>query len=87
MSTVFLNGEYLPKSEAKISPDDRGFLLGDGVYEVTPFYHGVPFGLDGHLERLQRSLDFMRITYDVPSLDARREDIPDLANHFIKKVL
>ena len=44
MSTVFLNGEYMPKSEATISPDDRGFLLGDGLYEVTPFYEGVPFG-------------------------------------------
>ena len=51
MSTVFLNGEFLPKDEARISPDDRGFLLADGVYEVTPFYEGVPFGLDRHMER------------------------------------
>ena len=43
MSIVFLNGEYMPNDEAKISPDDRGFLLGDGLYEVTPFYQGVPF--------------------------------------------
>lgn len=61
MSTVFLNGAYLPKSEATISVDDRGFLLGDGIYEVTPFYRGVPFGLDGHLSRLRRGLEWMRI--------------------------
>jgi D-alanine transaminase len=69
MSIVYLNGEYLPKEEAKISPDDRGFLLGDGLYEVTPFYEGVPFGLDGHIARLLRGLCFMRITFDVSMLE------------------
>lgn len=69
MSIVYLNGEYLPKEEAKISPDDRGFLLGDGLYEVTPFYEGVPFGLDGHLARLLRGLCFMRIDFDVSTLE------------------
>ena len=49
MSIVYLNGEFLPKDEAKISPDDRGFLLADGVYEVTPFYEGTPFCLERHL--------------------------------------
>ena len=52
MSTVYLNGTFVPKDEAKISVDDRGFLLSDGVYEVTPFYDGVPFYLDRHLARL-----------------------------------
>jgi D-alanine transaminase len=69
MSIVYLNGEYLPKEEAKISPDDRGFLLGDGLYEVTPFYEGVPFGFDGHLARLLRGLCFMRINFDVSVLE------------------
>ncbi len=69
MSTVYLNGAYLPKDEAKISPDDRGFLLGDGVYEVTPFYEGVPFGLDRHLERLRKGLTWMRIQVDIPALE------------------
>lgn len=68
MSTVYLNGTFLPKSDASISPDDRGFLLGDGLYEVTPFYDGVPFGMDGHLARLARGLDWMRIPVDVPAL-------------------
>lgn len=69
MSTVYLNGEYIPKEDAWISPDDRGFLLGDGVYEVTPFYEGVPFGLDGHMARLRKGLAWMRIDYDVDQLE------------------
>jgi len=68
MSTVFLNGEFMPKEEAKISVEDRGFLLGDGLYEVTPFYEGVPFGMDRHFARLERGLEWMRISYDVSSL-------------------
>ena len=70
MSTVYLNGEYLPKEEARISPDDRGFLLADGIYEVTPFYEGVPFGLDRHLQRLARGLAELRIDYDPSGLEA-----------------
>ncbi len=69
MSTVYLNGSYLPREDAHISPDDRGFLLGDGVYEVTPFYDGVPFCLDRHLDRLRRGLEWMRIELDVGALD------------------
>ena len=40
MPTVFLNGEYMPLENAKISPLDRGFIFGDGVYEVIPYYDG-----------------------------------------------
>jgi D-alanine transaminase len=69
MSTVFLNGAFVPKADATISVDDRGFLLGDGVYEVTPFYEGVPFGLDRHLARLKKGLEWIRIEYDVSSLE------------------
>ena len=68
MTTVFLNGSFMPKDQASISPDDRGFLLGDGVYEVTPFYGGVPFGLDRHLTRLRAGLCALRIDFDVDSL-------------------
>jgi D-alanine transaminase len=70
MSIVFLNGDFMPKDEAKISPDDRGFLLADGVYEVTPFYEGVPFAIDEHLARLERGLAWMRISLDVGALEA-----------------
>ena len=52
-----LNGIYLPLDEARISPLDRGFLFGDGIYEVIPCYNGRPFQLAQHLQRLQRSLD------------------------------
>jgi D-alanine transaminase len=63
---VYLNGEYLPESEARISVLDRGFLFGDGVYEVVPVYGGRLFRLEQHLDRLQRSLEAVRIT---PPLD------------------
>ncbi len=69
MSIVYLNGQFLPKDEAKISPDDRGFLLADGVYEVTPFYEGAPFCLDRHLTRLEQGLSWMRIQQPVDGLE------------------
>jgi len=54
---VFLNGEFVPLGEAKISVLDRGFIYGDGVYELIPVYAGEPFRLPHHLARLQHSLD------------------------------
>lgn len=68
MSTVYLNGEFIPKDEARISVDDRGFLFSDGVYEVTSFYEGVPFYMDRHLARLRRGLSWLRIDYDVDQI-------------------
>lgn len=59
--TVFLNGDYLPLSEAKISVLDRGFVFGDGVYEVIPAYGGRLFRFDEHMRRLQDSLDAIRL--------------------------
>jgi len=59
--TVYLNGEFLPADEAKVSVYDRGYLLGDGVYEVIPVYAGKTFLLARHLQRLQNSLDGVRI--------------------------
>ena len=60
---VYLNGEYLPLSEAKISVLDRGFLFGDGVYEVIPSYQGHLFKLEEHLHRLENSLDLIRLKF------------------------
>jgi len=54
---VHLNGEFLPIEQAKISPLDRGFIFGDGVYEVIPVYSKKPFRMVEHLERMQRSMD------------------------------
>ncbi|MEQ1545585.1 D-amino acid aminotransferase [Methyloglobulus sp.] len=59
--TVYLNGQYLPLANAKISVMDRGFLFGDGVYEVIPAYFGKLFRLDDHLERLDNSLKSIRL--------------------------
>ncbi len=55
--TVYVNGEYLPEAEAKVSIFDRGFLMADGVYEVTSVLDGKLIDFDGHAVRLQRSLD------------------------------
>jgi D-alanine transaminase len=58
---VHLNGEFLPIEEAKISPLDRGFIFGDGIYEVVPVYGRRLFRFDEHMARLERSLTKLRI--------------------------
>ena len=58
---VYLNGEFGPLSEAKISVLDRGFIFGDGIYEVVPVYHRKPFRMAQHLARLARSLSKLDI--------------------------
>ena len=58
---IYLNGEYMPISEAKVSVMDRGFLFGDGVYEVIPVYSRKPFRLVDHLRRLDASLAGIRL--------------------------
>lgn len=58
---VYLNGEYLPASEARVSVLDRGFLFGDGIYEVIPVYGGRLFRLEAHLLRLDQSLSGIRL--------------------------
>ncbi|AVO37473.1 D-amino-acid transaminase [Pukyongiella litopenaei] len=54
--TVYLNGDYLPETEARVSIFDRGFLMADGVYEVTSVLDGKLIDFDGHAVRLERSL-------------------------------
>ena len=58
---VYLNGQFLPLAEAGISPLDRGFLYGDGVYELVPVYSRKAFRLDEHLTRLQATLDGVKL--------------------------
>jgi D-alanine transaminase len=58
---VWLNGRMVPKQEAFITPDDRGFLFADGVYEVVRWYGNFFLGMDGHQKRLRRSLAEMRL--------------------------
>ena len=56
------NGKLLPIDQISISPLDRGFIFGDGVYEVIPVYAGAPLRAREHFERLQRSMDEIQLT-------------------------
>ena len=76
--TIFLNGEYLPRSEAKVSVDDRGFLFGDGVYEVTRVVRGKLFEEERHWARLQNGLSELAITARVD-----RGQIREIYEHLI----
>jgi D-alanine transaminase len=58
---IFLNGKFMPIEEARVPVLDRGFIFGDGVYELVPVYSRAPFRLDEHLARLDRSLAAVRI--------------------------
>ena len=64
MSIVYLNGEYLPMAEARISPMDRGFLFGDGIYEVIPCYRGRMVGFGRHIDRMTDGLAAVDIELD-----------------------
>ncbi len=61
---VYLNGKFVPKNEALISPEDRGFNFADGIYEVIKYYNGKAFRYADHLERLKRSLREVSICFD-----------------------
>lgn len=61
LPTIYLNGTLLPRDAATISPFDRGFLYGDGIYEMIACYEGTLFRLDDHLARLERSLAEVRM--------------------------
>ncbi|WP_050927891.1 D-amino-acid transaminase [Aestuariivita boseongensis] len=69
MRTVYVNGEYLPEDQAKVSIFDRGFLMADGVYEVTSVLDGKLIDFDGHAVRLQRSLDELDMTSPISKED------------------
>ncbi len=72
---VYLNGDYLPINEAKISVLDRGFIFGDGVYEVIPAYGAKALRFEHHMQRLQNSLDAVRITN--PLTNAQWQEVLD----------
>jgi D-alanine transaminase len=61
MTIAYLNGEYMPLEEARISPMDRGFLFGDGIYEVIPSYDGRMVGFGPHISRMQNGLAAIEI--------------------------
>jgi D-alanine transaminase len=70
---AYLNGEFLPLDQAKVSVLDRGFIFGDGVYEVIPVYSRRAFRLPEHLRRLQHSLDSVRIANPMTDADWTRQ--------------
>ena len=61
MNIVYLNGKFLPIDQASISPMDRGFLFGEGIYEVIPSYEGRLVGFDPHMNRMQAGLTELKI--------------------------
>ena len=79
MRTVYVNGEYLPEDQAKVSVFDRGFLMADGVYEVTSVLDGKLIDFDGHAVRLQRSLDEL----DMPT-PISKEDLLEVHRELVR---
>jgi D-alanine transaminase len=63
---LYLNGEFLPLDQGRVSVEDRGFQFGDGVYEVIRVYRGKPFRLDKHLARLEQSVKGVEIPMPEP---------------------
>jgi D-alanine transaminase len=78
MGTAYFNGKLLSKDDIKISPDDRGFLFADGVYEVVRWYEKIFYDMNGHVTRLKRSLRELRISW------ADADSFPFVANDLIK---
>jgi D-alanine transaminase len=71
-SLVYLNGDFVRLGDAKVSVLDRGFIFGDGVYDVVPAYRGKPFRMEAHLARLERSLAAIGIQCDLQRADWER---------------
>ncbi|MDA0335595.1 MAG: D-amino acid aminotransferase [bacterium] len=67
---AYVNGVFLPIDRAVVSIDDRGFQFADGVYEVVSTYGGRPYAMEAHMDRLQSSLQELRIPYDVTGIPA-----------------
>jgi D-alanine transaminase len=63
MDIAYFNRDFVPKEEIRISPDDRGFLFADGVYEVVRWYEGSFYDMPGHLNRLKRSMRELRLSW------------------------
>jgi D-alanine transaminase len=79
MEIAYFNGKFLPKDEIKISPDDRGFLFADGIYEVMKWYKGFFYDIESHLTRMKRSLREIRINWP------EEDTFPDFAIELIKR--
>ena len=69
---AYINGEFLPMDEARVSVEDRGFLFGDGIYEVVVAYQGEPFRMAEHLARLKRSAQAINLTLPHSTQETKR---------------
>jgi len=69
---VYVNGEFLPEAQGKVSIFDRGFLFADGVYEVTPIINGKLVDYDAHIERLDRSLNELKMAWPCTKPELRK---------------
>ena len=78
MNIAYLNGKFISKDEIRISPDDRGFLFADGIYEVARWYESFFYDMTSHVTRLKRSLRELRINWDGADL------FPSIANDLIR---
>ena len=78
--TIYLNGAYMPIEEAKVPVLDRGFIFGDGVYEVIPVYSRRAFRMAEHLKRLQHSLDGIKLKNP-----HSEDEWTDILNEIIKR--
>lgn len=72
MKSVFLNGQFVPEEQAVVPVNDRGFLLGDGLFETVRIIRGRPFRFAQHLERLARGADFLKITLPFPAKELQK---------------
>ncbi|KQT12974.1 D-amino acid aminotransferase [Ramlibacter sp. Leaf400] len=79
----YLNGEFTPLRDARVSVLDRGFIFGDGVYEVVPVYRGRPFRFAEHMARLDRSLGELRIANPMPH-GKWRELVQELVDRYAR---
>ena len=77
MEIAYFNGKLLPKSEIKVSPDDRGFLFAEGIYEVVRWYRGFFYDMESHMLRLKRSLSEILINWP------ENDSFPSIANDLI----
>src|ERR1035437_5879555 len=78
METAYFNGRLLSKDDIRLSPDDRGFLFADGIYEVVRWYEGFFYDMNSHVTRLKRSLRELRINW------SETDSFPIFAGNLIK---
>jgi branched-chain amino acid aminotransferase group I len=72
---IYLNGQLVPRFEAKLSPFDHGFLYGYGLFETMRAYNGRIFRLDSHLTRLRCSVESIGLTHSIPTTDAGKQSL------------